>query len=60
MDDIKLFDVKPSILSRVWQCLDTYEIRDNDYTISDLKSDLINHPLDIIERLVSKIEDMEG
>ena len=59
MNDIKLLDVKPTLLSRLWDCLDTYEIRDIDYTINDLKNDLVNHPLDIIEWLISKIEDME-
>ena len=58
-NEIKLFDVKPTLISRLWECLDTYEIRDNDYTITDLKSDLVNHPHDIIEWLVSRLEDLE-
>lgn len=60
MKDIKLFDVKPTLISRLWNILDTYEIRDNDYTISQLKSDLINHPLDIIDYLVDMIEEYQA
>ena len=60
MKDIKLFDVKPTLISRLWNILDTYEIRDNDYTISQLKSDLINNPLDIIDYLVDMIEEYQA
>ena len=60
MKEIKLFDVKPTLKSRLWNCLDTYEIRDNDYTMLDMERDLVNHPLDIIEWLVGRIEDLEG
>ena len=60
MNEIKLFDVKPTLTGRLWNCLDTYEIRDNDYTISDLQNDMANNPLAIIEWLVGRIEDLEG
>lgn len=60
MKEIKLFDVKPTLLSRLWNCFDTYEIRDIGYTVSDLQKDLANNPLAIIEWLVGRIEDLEG
>ena len=60
MADIKLFDVKPTLLSRLWDQLDPYEIADIGYTVNDLKADLQNNPLSIIEWLVERLEDLEA
>ena len=60
MKEIKLFDVKETLVSRLWRQLDSYEIADIGYTVNDLKADLQNNPLSIIEWLVERLEDMEG
>lgn len=36
--------------------LDTYELRDTDTTTEDIEKDLINNPLDIINYLLTMIE----
>lgn len=46
-------------LSRIWNCLDTYEVRDSDYTIAQLQDDIVNHPVDIIKYLVEVIENYQ-
>ena len=60
MKEIKLFDVEPTLISRLWNQLDTYEIANIGYTIEDLKGDLQNSPLSIIDFLLTRLEDMEG
>lgn len=61
MNDIRLFDVNPqqAIYTRVYDILDTYNHWDMlDYTIEDLKRDIKNNPLDVLNALADIIEDL--
>lgn len=60
MNEIKLFDVsmKNTILTRLWDVLDTYEIRDTETSINQVRRDLQERPLDIIDYLLTIIENM--
>ena len=60
MNEIKLFDVsmKNTILTRLWDVLDTYEIRDTETTLDQVRQDLHERPLDIIDYLLTIIENM--
>ena len=45
-----------NLIERLENVLDTYELRDTDTTREDLENDLKNHPLDIINYLLTMIE----
>ena len=41
---------------RLYDLLDTYELRDTETTPSDIYNDLLSNPVDIIEYLVEMLE----
>lgn len=59
---INIFDVNPkqAIYTRVFDILDTFnhwDVLSNEYTIEQLRQDIQNRPLDIIEALTNIIEE---
>ena len=58
MNDIKLFDVRPdTLVTRLWDVLDTYEVKDTETTIDQVRQDLQDNPRAIINYLLTIIEE---
>ena len=64
MKDIKLYDISPEtgkingLALRVFDTLDPYEISDTETTLNQVARDLRERPLDIIDYLLTIIEDL--
>ena len=45
-------------LFRTLDLIDTYGVCDNEYTVEQAKTDLVEHPQDVINYLLDAIEEM--